>query len=75
MTKEEAIKLLKEVKFHCSLEQGYAVDMAISALSTIEDIKAEIKDYRGFNVIGIDAVAKEDIIEIIDKYIKENKQW
>ena len=57
-------------------EQGYkdgqealAKHIELCREEILEDIKAEIMDYRGFNVIGINAIAKEDIIEIIDKHI------
>ena len=75
MTNTEAIEHIKEVKvldieFPNDLQIA-ALDMAINALSAIEDIRAELlKDYVDDNPqnFTVAIVNLKDVIEIIDKH-------
>lgn len=69
MTREEARKILENLKEHTlNYQSGLALDMGISALSAIEDIKADIDK---LNVM--ETLENSKVIHIIDKHIVEDK--
>ena len=80
MTREEAITALGDrnnLLWGMSKEEkkyySEALDMAISALSAIEDIKAEIKER--IEMWGTDNDEYHDCLEIIDKHINKKGTW
>lgn len=69
MTKEEAIKELENMrKFNYTLAPMEVFDMAIEALSAIEDIKAEIEEEWQADMYE-DKFGVADCLNIIDKHI------
>ena len=89
MTREEAIRQIRDnIDFRKRLQEGdkpqffdadenekdiEAFDMAIQALSAIEDIKADIKEYRDNFILANRhdlAAAMETCLMFIDKHIR-----
>lgn len=69
MTKEEAIKELENMrKFNYTLAPMEVFDMAIEALSAIEDIKAEIEEEWQADMYE-DKFGVADCLNIIDRHI------
>lgn len=75
MTREEAIYILDNLKptnTKSSFDAyvvGKAITMAINALSAIEDIKAEIAEYKDDKIIHLERNEMVDhVLEIIDRH-------
>lgn len=78
MPVELAVKLLTECGLECMYEDETrdALQMAIRAMSVIEDIKSEIAEYKDDKIIHAERNDMIDtVLEIIDRHIsgKENE--
>lgn len=76
MTRDELIKDLKRIKDMYRLKwQTIAIDEAIEALKENEKLKKGLKAIKEeINQIDMHQFKRTEVLKILDKYIKENKQ-